>query len=99
MENKKLVDMLKSNGYLFPSTDEEITAFEKNNNYADENPIDWDEPSAIIRRGLLKIEKLTVSEFEQSEIMELRMAARKGEQTIPNEILDKMKSKHKNGNK
>ena len=99
MENKKLVDILKSNGYLFPSSDEEIIAFEKDINYAAESPIDWDEPSAIIKRGLLKIEKLTVSEFEQSEIMELRMAARKGEQTIPNEILDKMKSKHKNGNK
>jgi hypothetical protein len=99
MGNKKLVDILKSNGYLFPSTDEEIIAFEKDNNSAAERPSDWNEPSVIIKRGLLKIEKLTVSEFEQSEIMELKMAARKGEQSIPKEILDKMKSKHKNGNK
>lgn len=99
MENKKVIDILKANGYLFPSTEEEITAFENENNYADDIPSDWDDPSSILKRGLLQIESLPIPDFDQSEIIELRMAARKGEQDISKEILDKMKSKHKNGNK
>ena len=99
MENKKLVDILRSNGYLFPSSEEEIIQFETNNNVANETPADWDNPSAIVKRGILKVDNVKVSEFEKNEISELKMAARKGEKSIPKEILDKMKSKHNNGNK
>lgn len=99
MENKKLIDILRSNGYLFPSTEKEITDFENCIDVAAETPADLDDPSAIIKRGLLKIEKVTVSEFEKKEMQELKMAARKGIQSIPKDILDKMKSKHKNGDK
>lgn len=99
MENKKLVDILRSNGFLFPSTEKEITDFENRNDVAEENPTDWNDPSAIIKRGLLKIEKVKMSDFEENELHDFKMAARKGEQSIPKDILEKMKSKHKNGDK
>ena len=99
MENKKFIDLLKANDFLFPSSENEIIEFEKNNDIESETPIDWNDPSAILKRGIINIEKLTVSEFEENEIHELKMAARKGEQSISKDILDKMKSKHKNGDK
>ena len=99
MKNKKLIDILKSNGYLFPSTVKEVTDFEKYNNVEGENPIDWDDPTAILKRGLVKIKKAKAFGIEQGDIQNLKMAARKGEKTIPKDILDKMKRKHKNGDK
>ncbi len=99
MANKKLEDILKSNGYLFPSTNKEIADFENSHNVEEESPADWNNPSEILKRGLLKIKNVTISEYENDEILELKMAARKGEQSIPKEILDKMKGKHKNGDK
>lgn len=99
MENKKLIELLKSNSFLFPSTEKEIIEFEKNIDIQSESPVDWDNPSAIIKRGEIKIKSIKASEFEESNFQDLKMAARKGEKSIPKDILDKMKSKHKNGNK
>jgi len=97
MENKKLIDLFKSKGWLFPSTEEEIEEFEVNNDIESETPNDWDNPSAIINRGEMNINKLKFS--EKDDFQDLKMAARKGEKSIPKEILEKMKNKHKNGDK
>ena len=97
MENKKLIDLFKSKGLLFPSTEKEIEEFEENNDIKNEIPNDWDNPSAIINRGEMNLSKLKFS--EKDDFRDLKMAARKGIQSIPKDILDKMKNKHKNGDK
>jgi hypothetical protein len=93
---------LSSSGYLYPRNEIELDLFEKA--YADydfklENKsIDID---SIINGNLTcqtKIISLIDSE-EEKDIQDLKMAARKGEQSIPKDILDKMKNKHKNGDK
>lgn len=93
---------LSSSGYLYPRNEIELDLFEKA--YADydfklENKsIDIDS----IINGTLKCQTKVISLFdleEEKDIRELKMAARKGNQSIPKDILDKMKNKHKNGDK
>jgi len=93
---------LSSTGYLFPRNEAELGLFEKM--YSDYNfklankSIDIDS----IINGTLKCQVKVFALFDEDteqEIVGLKMAARKGEQSIPKEILDKMKKKHKNGDK
>ena len=61
MKNKKisLVKLYQSNGFLFPSNAEEVLAFENSNDINRENPIDWDNPINLVKRG--KISKIKIS--------------------------------------
>lgn len=93
---------LSSSGYLYPRNETELDLFEKAYSEYDfklENKsIDVDS----IINGTLKCQTKVISFFdpeEEKEIKELKMAARKGLQLIPKGILDKMKNKHKNGDK
>jgi hypothetical protein len=93
---------LSSSGYLYPRDETELDLFEKA--YAgydfklENKSIDFDS----IINGTLTCQTKVISLFdpeEEKDIQDLKMAARKGEQSIPKDILDKMKNKHKNGDK
>jgi len=86
-----LTDALKSHGYLFPETDEQVAAFEKNVEEADV-PEELDSPDFIFETESSETEK------------NWAIAARVGKE-IPDDVLEKMKKdkkearKKKNGNK
>lgn len=93
---------LSSSGYLYPRNETELDLFEKAYTEYDlklENKsIDVDS----IINGTLKCRRKIISFFDpedEKDIQELKMVARKGIQSIPKDILDKIKSKHKNGDK
>jgi len=81
---------LKSLGYLFPSTEDEVEAFEKNNKIED-IPDNYCNASMLVSKSKQKSisKKLDIKTNKSSE--NLARAARKGND-IPEEILKKMKS-------
>ena len=93
---------LSSSGYLYPRNETELDLFEKAYSEYDfkleSKSIDVDS----IINGTMKCQSKVISFLhieEEKEIQELKMAARKGIQSIPKDILDKMKNKHENGDK
>lgn len=84
-----IVELFKSNGLLFPSSAEEVLAFEKINDINKENPKDWDNPFNIIKHG--KIEKINKNNVNISEdsVLNLSMAARDGK-IITDDVRRKM---------
>lgn len=93
---------LSSSGYLYPRNETELALFEKaytEYDYKlDNKSIDVDS----IINGTLTCQTKVIYLFdseEEKDIQELKMAARNGIQSIPKNILDKMKNKHKNGDK
>ena len=102
VNDSNLNHWLSSSGYLYPRNETELALFEKA--YADfeykleDRLIDVDS----IINGTLTCQTKVISLFdpeEEKDIQELKMAARKGIQSIPKDILDKMKNKHKKGDK
>jgi hypothetical protein len=102
INDSNLNHWLSSSGYLHPRNETELALFEKA--YAEydyklkDRSIDVDS----IINGTLICQAKVISLFdpeEEKDIQELKMAARKGIQSIPKDILDKMKNKHKNGDK
>lgn len=102
VNDSNLNHWLSSLGYLYPRNETELALFEKA--YAEydfklkNKSIDVDS----IINGTLKCRSKVISLIdveEEKDIQELKMAARKGIQSIPKDILDKMKNKHKNGDK
>lgn len=93
---------LSSTGYLFPRNETELDRFEKlyeDYDFKLENKsIDIESIINGTLKCQIKIFPLN-DEAEVNEIQDLKMAARKGEKSIPKDVLDKMKNKHKNGNK
>lgn len=101
MTNKIIIDFFRQKGLLFPKTEEEVEKFEKINDTSKEIPCDWDNPLNIIKRGKIKLTELDLSNNDNviDDFQDLKMAARKGENSISRETLEKMKNKHKNGSK
>ncbi|MPT35369.1 MAG: hypothetical protein E2604_09845 [Flavobacterium sp.] len=97
--NKKIVELVKSKGVIFPTTVDSVEEFESKNNINNEQPQDWDNPVEIIRRGILKLDHLNIlnSSSLDEEIDNLKMVARKGN-NLQQHIIDKMKAKHKKDN-
>lgn len=97
---KKLVDLFQAKGLLFPTTVQEVEAFEKLNTEEPSKPMDWDAPEAILKRGVQKLQGLQAinDEGQGNEIEELKMVARKGN-NLPQHIIDKMKANHKKDDK
>ncbi|MBN2597071.1 MAG: hypothetical protein JXR82_09850 [Marinifilaceae bacterium] len=103
IEENNLDIWLCSSGYLFPRDEKELDTFEKlYKNF------EFKLKGTIIDYGEIitgeiehKSKVIDLFSFEKMEIEELRFAARKGEESIPDKILNKMKSKHqtKNGDK
>ena len=81
---------LKSLGYLFPSTEDEVEAFEKNNRTEEVPENYWDASELVSKTRKTSIsKKLDIKTNKSSE--NLARAARKGND-IPEDILKKMKS-------
>ena len=99
MENKKLIDLFKSNGLLFPTTETEIEEFLNNNDIQDEEPIDWDNPISIIQRGLMDVTKFDLfgENISEKEVQNYSMAARDGKK-ISKSVRMKMNT-DKNGSR
>jgi hypothetical protein len=98
IEVKHLDSWLGSTGFLFPSNELELYRFNKlYEDYdfkLDNESID---PFAIIK-GTFHREPKVITMFENDvdeEIESLRMVARKGNQNLPQHIIDKMRTKHK----
>ncbi|SIT12087.1 hypothetical protein SAMN05421766_11155 [Zobellia uliginosa] len=95
-------ELLAIAGYTYPRTDKELELFESMyEGYDFElkdvriNPEEIISGSFEMKGKVIKLH----DEEEQQDISEIRLAARKGSEEIPQSILDKMKSKHKDGDK
>lgn len=101
VDQNNLDSVLRSTGYLIPKNQEELENFELLYDNFDSKLKDIVINITEITRGNVcqqgKIVSMTSPLSE--DISELKMAARKGENSIPKEILDKMVRKHKNGDK
>lgn len=95
-------ELLAIAGYTFPRTDKELELFESlYEDYDSELKDVRVNPEEIMNNTFKKKGKVIKiqNEEEQQDISEIRLAARKGSEEIPQSILDKMKSKHKDGDK
>ena len=97
MSNKKIIELFKSKGFLFPSTSEEIEEFEKNNDLEMEILKDWNNPTDILKRGIVKLEKFDIL-TSNLDISNLSIAAREGKE-ISEQIRKQMKEDKKNAKK
>jgi len=95
-------ELLVIAGYTYPRTDKELELFESvYEDYDFElkdvriNPEEIINGSFEMKGKVIKLQ----GEEEQQDISEIKLAARKGNEEIPQSILDKMKSKHKDGDK
>jgi hypothetical protein len=81
---------LKSLGYLFPSTENEVDSFEANNKL-EEIPENYCNPIDLISKSKIHPPKIkNIIDFNKS-VDNLSRAARKGSE-IPDDIINKMKS-------
>jgi len=91
-------ELLAIAGYTYPRTDNELEQFELlYKEYDFKLKGVRINPNEIINQSFEKKGKVLKlrDEEEQKDIDELRIAARKGNEQIPQSILDKMKRKHK----
>lgn len=99
IDNDNLDIWLSVSGYAFPRNETELDLFDElYKNYECKNKNIRINPSEIIN-GTFQKKGKTINLIEKennTEINNLRLAARKGNQNISDEILNKMKSKHNN---
>lgn len=93
----ELKKSLNSFGFLFPTTDSEVEAFEKEFDINSiELPKSLQDPMEILKRGRIKtVVKKEATIINMNTATNMKMAARKGE-SIPQEVLDKMKHDREN---
>lgn len=95
-------ELLAIAGYTYPRTDKELELFESLYEDCDFELRDVRVSPEEIMNSTFKKEGNAIkiqTEENQRDINEIRLAARKGSEDIPQSILDKMKSKHKDGDK
>ncbi|MEK6511846.1 hypothetical protein [Myroides odoratimimus] len=97
-----LDDWLHSTGFLYPKNEKQLERFEKLYEDYDfklkDEKIDID---SIINDTLcykVKVMRLDLSNEIKKDIQDLKMVARKGQNEIPQHIIDKMKKKHQGPN-
>ena len=98
----RLDELLAIAGYIYPRTDKELEQFEAfYEDYDFELKDVRINPSEIINNTFKKKGKVSkIQDIESQDDMDaVRLAARKGSEEISQSILDKMKSKHRNGDK
>ena len=102
INNQNLEEWFRSTGFLFPTNELELARFNKL--YADYDfklkDVSIDARLIIegnVRSCATKVLKIEKKDELNSEIEELRMVARKG-QEVPKHILDKMTKKHRKNN-
>lgn len=93
-----LAEVLRLNGYIMPSSDDEIKAFEKKFKKSYEKPENWDNPLEIIKKGKTKKVDLQITKNILSQNNNLAMAARDGK-SISKEVKNKMQKDRENGEK
>ena len=98
MSNKKLVDLIKKMGYLFPETEDEIIQFESNMEIYDNHIYCFNKPNEIINNGHMKIDKLKEPNISNEELQKPSMAAREGKD-ITSDVRKKMKEDRDNARK
>lgn len=86
-------ESLKSLGYLFPSTEDELTTFERNNKL-EEIPERYCSPIDILLKPKNHLPKINNTIDLNNSAENLSRAARKGGE-IPDDIISKMKSDRK----
>lgn len=96
MPNKKLADLFKSKGMIFPETESEVEEFEKIFPEEGLQTPDWEDPLQILRRGRIQISN--INSFSISDESILAMAAREGKD-LSAEIRKKMDEDRKNAKK
>jgi len=93
-----LAKILRLNGYIMPSGDDEIKAFEEKYKKLYEKPKNWDTPLEIIKKGKTKKIDLKGTKSNTAETDNLAMAAREGK-SISKEVKNKMQKDRENGEK
>ena len=94
-------ELLAIAGYIYPRNDKELEQFELlYENYDFKLKGVRINPEEITNNSFEKKGKILRlrNDEEQQDFKELRIAARKGNEQIPQSILDKMKRKHKDEN-
>lgn len=94
-KQNKLIKVIRSQGYIFPTDEESVIEFEKNYKKDIESikPKEWDNPLNILKKGL--VTKIDVLQEENPFSDNLAQAARDGKH-LSSEILKKMREDRKN---
>jgi DNA topoisomerase IA len=90
-----LAKILRLNGFIMPSSDEEIRAFEEKYKKSYEKPENWNSPLEVIKKGKIKKVNLEVTKNNSAEANNLAMAAREGK-SISKEVKNKLKQDREN---
>lgn len=90
-KSNSIAKVLRLNGYLMPTNEEEVKAFEEKHKKNYQKPENWNNPLEILKKG--KVEKLNLKSDKLSsshEANSLAMAARDGKE-ISEDVRKKMK--------
>lgn len=93
-------ELLGSVGYLMPSNELELLRFNKlyeEHDFKTAN-MSIDFKSIIENRFSCSYRSATIIKLDTQEIEKLRMVARNGETSIPDDVLEKMRAKHRRKN-
>jgi hypothetical protein len=93
-----LAKIFRLNGYIMPSSDDEIKAFEEKFKKSYEKPENWNTPLEILKKGKTKRIVLEVTKSITAEANSLAMAAREGK-SISKEVKNKMQEDRENEEK
>lgn len=93
-----LAKILRIYGYIMPSSDDEIKAFEEKFKKTYERPENWDKPLEIIKKGKVKKVDLKTIDSIPTQTDSLAMAAREGK-TISKDVKTKMQKDRENEEK
>lgn len=94
-KQNKLIKVIRSQGYIFPTDEESVIEFEKKYKKDIESiqPKEWDDPINILKKGI--INKIDILQEKNPYSDNLAQAARDGKQ-LSSEILKKMREDRKN---
>lgn len=89
-KQNKLIKVIQSHGYVFPTDEESVIEFQKNYKKDIESikPKEWDNPLNILKKGF--VNKIDILQDENPYSENLAQAARDGKQ-LSSEILKKMR--------
>lgn len=89
--------VLRTNGFLLPTNEEEVTSFESYLKESNVKPKDWDNPLQILKRGKKYDVDFSNPMPDEEAISNLAMAAREGKE-ITDAIRKKMNEDRRNSN-
>ena len=94
-EKIDLSKAFRMGGFLLPTNEPEVEAFEAGLEKVIKKPVDWDDPLKILKRGEIKKVSLTPQSVDEKTINNLSMAAREGKE-ITDETRKRMDEDRKN---